>query len=311
MAKRVVVTGATGLIGQALCQELIAHGYEIVVFSRAPEAARAKVADAAAYVAWQPETTGGWAAQIDGAYGVVYLAGESIFSFGKRHTRADISAQSAARERGEQGIVAAMAAASVKPQVFVGASSVGAYGYAGFTDADFDESSPHGDDFWGRDSATLETATLAAEDLGVRTVVIRTGYVLDAGPHGGLQGQAEQFRRGFGGPVLPGRQWLPWIHLADAVGLFALALEDERARGPLNAVAPGLVRQTEFAATLGRVVGKPSWVPVPGFALRLAVGVTADIVIHGRRVIPHRAQELGYAYRFPDLEGAMRDLLSA
>ena len=144
----------------------------------------------------------------------------------------------------------------------------------------------------------------------MRTVLLRTGYVLDASPRGGLARQAAQFRRGFGGPVLPGKQWVPWIHLADEVGLIQMALSDERVRGPLNCTAPEVPRNREFAATLGRVLGKPVRMAVPGFAMRMGLGVAADILIHGRRVVPQKALDLGYQFRFPTLESALRDLLT-
>lgn len=307
--KRIVVIGATGLIGSTLCKTLQQRGYAIVVFSRNPQTAPARVPGAAEYVMWQPEETGAWAEKIDGADAVVYLAGESIYTFGKRQTRASISNETQNRRRGIGGIVRAMAEARVRPLVFVSASSVGTYGYAGFSDAELTESSPPGTDFWGQDSLSWEESALAAARLGVRTVVMRTGYILDERPKGGLAQQAAQFRRGFGGQVLPGTQWTPWIHIADVAGLFLLALENERAEGPLNGTAPGVVRNREFAETLGKVVGKPAHFPTPGFVLRLGLGIVADTIIHGRRVTPKKALDLGYHFQYPALEAAMRDLL--
>jgi len=305
--KRIVVTGATGQIGQALCRRVLARGDTLVVFSRDAQAARQTVPGAAAYVAWQPEETGPWAEHIAGAHGIVYLAGGSLYS--GRQTEASVRAETRARARGIRGLVRAMAEARVKPRVFVSASSVGAYGYAGVTDAVFTESSPAGGDFWGRESLLWEEAALDAERLGVRAVVPRTGYVLDARPGGGLMRQVAQFRRGFGGPVWPGTQWLPWIHIADAVGLFLLALDDQRVRGPLNGTAPDAVRNRDFARMLGRVVDKPARLPTPGFALRLGLGVVADTIIHGRQIVPESALTLGYQFQFPMLEAALRDLV--
>ena len=309
--KRVIVTGATGLIGSRLCSELQRRGYAVVVFSRDPETARRKVPGAMAYVAWQPLESGPWREQIDGAYGVVNLAGESIYTFGKRQTQASVRAETKNRVRGIGGLIRAMAEAQVKPQVFVSASSVGTYGYADFTDAEFTENSSPGTDFWGQDSLPWEEAALEAERLGIRTVVMRTGYVLDAQPQGGLAQQVAQFRRGFGGPVLPGTQWLPWIHVADEVGLVVLALEDARVHGPLNGTAPGVVRNQEFAQTLGQVVGKPARLPTPGVLLRMGFGVVAETIIHGRRVVPRKALDLGYQFQFATLESALRDLVGS
>jgi uncharacterized protein (TIGR01777 family) len=310
-AKRVIVTGATGLIGRALCAALQEQGYAVVVLSRHPDAARTSVPGALAYVSWQPEETGPWAEHVDGATAVVHLAGESIFTFGKRQTQSSVRAETHNRVRAIHGLVRAMAEARVRPQVFVSASSVGTYGYAGYSDAEYTEETPAGTDFWGRDSQEWESAALDAGQLGVRAVVLRTGYVLGSGQGSGLVQQAEQFRRGFGGPVRPGTQWVPWVHIADVAGLIVFALDDERVRGPLDVVAPGVVRNKAFAATLGRVVGKPSRFPVPGVLLRLGFGITADTIVHGRRVVPRKALDLGYRFRFPELEPAIRDLLTS
>lgn len=306
---RIVVTGATGLIGAALCTALLQQGAELIVLSRDPEAARAKVPGAGGYVAWQPEKSGAWSQQIEGAAGVIHLAGGPLFTFGTRHTKASVRQETQNRILAIQGLVAAIEAATVKPTVFISASSVGTYGYDGFTDEEMTENHPPGTDFWGQDSQEWEGAALAAERLGVRTILLRTGYVLDASPQGGLARQAAQFQRGFGGPVLPGKQWVPWIHLADEVGLIQWALRDEWVRGPLNCTAPEVPRNRAFAQTLGRVMGKPARMPVPGFALRLGLGVVAAILIHGRRVVPQKALDLGYQFRFPTLELALRDLL--
>jgi uncharacterized protein (TIGR01777 family) len=308
-AQRVVLTGATGLIGSALCHALRDRGGDVIVFSRHPDAARTKVPGALAYIAWQPEESGPWGTQIDGADAVVHLAGESIYTFGKRQTEATVRAETQARARAIRGLVGAMAEAHKPPSVFVCASSVGTYGYAGWTDVQFTEDSPAGSDFWGRDSQLWEAAALEDERQHVRAVVLRTGYVLDARSGSGLARQAEQFRRGFGGPVLPGSQWVPWIHIADVVGLILLAMEDSHVRGPINVVAPGVVRNREFAATLGRVVGRSARLPIPGFLLRLSVGITADTIIHGRRVVPRKALDLGYQFHFPTLEPALRNLV--
>lgn len=202
-AKRVIVTGATGLIGSSLCRELIKRGYAVVVFSRDPAAARTMVPGAVAYVAWQPEENGDWAEHLEGAYGVVNLAGGSIYTWGKRQTRESISAETQNRVRGIQGLVRAMEVVQTKPQIFVCASSVGTYGFDGFTDAEFTEASPPATDFWGRVSLPWEEAALAAEQAGIRAVVMRFGYVLALHPHSGLAQQVEQFRRGFGGSGPP------------------------------------------------------------------------------------------------------------
>lgn len=309
--KRLIVTGATGLIGSTLCQRLIERDYAVVVFSRDPAAARAKLPGASAYVPWQPKDSGTWAKYIDGAYGVVNLAGGSIYTFGKRQTRESITAETQNRVRGIQGLVRAMSQIQAKPEVFVCASSVGTYGFDGFTNAVFTESSPPGTDFWGRVSLPWEQAALQAEQSGVRAVVVRFGYVLDMHPTSGLSRQVEQFRRGFGGPVGPGKQWQPWIHVADAAGLILFALEDSGVQGPLNGTAPDIVRNREFTQTLAHVVGKPARFATPSLLLRMWLGVTVDTMLYGRRILPQKALDLGYQFQFPTLESALQNLLDA
>jgi uncharacterized protein len=307
--KRIIVTGATGLIGSSLCQELIQRGYAVVVFSRDPIAAQAKIPGAASYVAWQPEEHGPWSEHIEGAYAVVNLAGGSIYTFGKRQTRESISVETQHRIRGIHGLVRAMTEAQVKPQVFVCASSVGTYGFDGFTDTEFTEASPPATDFWGQTSLPWEEAAQSADQIGVRPVIMRFGYVLAMHPHSGLAQQVEQFRRGFGGPVSPGKQWQSWIHIADAVGLIIFALENNQVQGPLNGTAPDAMRSRDFAQTLAQAVGKPAHIATPGFLLKMWLGVTADTIIYGRRVLHKKALDLGYQFQFSTLTSALHDLL--
>lgn len=203
-----------------------------------------------------------------------------------------------------------MERASVRPSVFISASSVGAYGFRGYSDVEMTEDSPPGDDFWGQDSLAWERAALEAERLGVRVVTPRTGYVLSAQAGGGLAGQVAQFRRGYGGPVAPGKQWSPWVHIADVAGVLLLALDNPGVSGPLNVTSPGAVRNRVFAETLGSVVGKPARFPVPQIAIWFALGIAADTITHARHVVPAKALALGYQFQYPALEGALRDLVA-
>lgn len=306
--RRIILTGATGLIGKQLFAALRAREYELVVFSRSPDAARAKLPGAADYVAWSPAESGPWAAALDGAYGVIHLAGAPISQglLGVRWTSAYKQEIMGSRVLGTRGIVNAIAAAQRRPSVLVSASAIGYYGPRDATLVD--ESTPPGRDFMAEVCVAWEREAAGAEALGVRVVRLRSGIVLD--PESGALGQLLiPFRLRTGGPIMPGSQFYSWIHPADEVGLILLALEDERARGPLNATAPKPETNSDFSATLGRVIDSPSWLPVPEFSLRIALGEMADMVVKGQRVLPLRAQELGYAFQFPALEGALRDLL--
>ena len=304
--KRVVVTGATGLIGREVCATLIAKGYEVVVFSRDPQSARAKVPGAADYIAWTPSETGPWTTAIDGAHGVISLAGASIA--GQRWTPEHKRAILDTRVIGTRGLVKAMAAAQEPPKVFVSGSAIGYYGAR--DDTPLDERASAGVGFLTEVVKAWEAEALKAEPLGIRTALIRTGVVLDK-REGALPQMALPFKFFAGGPVLPGTQWVSWIHHADEVGLIVLALENDQARGPINAVAPGAQMYKDFARVLGRVMHRPSWAPVPGFAVRIVVGEAAELVTTGQRVIPKQAQELGYRFAYPTSESALSEIFGA
>ncbi|MEN9935531.1 MAG: hypothetical protein RLZZ387_2110 [Chloroflexota bacterium] len=327
--KRVIVTGATGHIGRALCAQLSERGYEVVAFSRNPESARRTLPGAAEYVAWRPEEHGPWAAALDGAYGVVHLAAASLFE--KRWSPEYKREIAESRRLGTRGLVQAMRQAQVKPRVFACVSAVGFYGPRG--DEPLDETAPPGDDFLARVCREAwEREAAPAAELGVRTALVRSGVVIGGDrstglpidlrgaslerpglvlktSEGALPLLAMPFHFFAGGPVLPGTQWISWIHIADIVGLLVKALEDERVSGPLNATAPEPSRNRDFVGAIGRVLGRPSWLPVPGAALRLMVGEMADMITTGQRVIPKKALELDYHFQFPTLEPALRDIL--
>jgi uncharacterized protein len=326
--RRVVVTGATGMIGRALCKQLIAKGYQVVAFSRDPQKARRSVPGAAEYVAWTPSETGPWASAVDGAYGVIHLAGASLF--GKRWSEAYKREIIRSREVGTRGLVNAVAQAQIKPQTFVSMSAVGYYGPHG--DEQLDESAPPGNDFLAQVCQIWEREGKRSEDLGIRTVIFRSGVVLGGDEKLSIPidfGSASLDRPGIilkteegafpllvmpfyffaGGPILPGTQWFAWIHADDTVGLLMMALEDQRVRGPLNATAPEPQTNRDFAKTIGLVMGRPAWMPVPGFAMKLLLGEMADMITTGQRVIPRKAKELGYQFKYPNAQHAIRAIV--
>lgn len=326
-SQRVIVTGATGQIGRQLCEELIANGYEVVVFSRDPESARRAVPSANDYVAWTASESGPWASAIDGAYAVINLAGANVFA--KRWSKEYKQQIRDSRVIGTRGLVNAMAAATNKPSVFINGTAIGYYGFR--DDTKLDESAHPGDDFLARVCVEWEQEAQRAEEYGIRTVNLRTGIILNRGKGGlpiMLKG-ASASRPGFvldteqgalplmmlpfhffvGGPIAPGSQWFPWVHIDDEVGLIVFALRNDEVRGPLNASSPEPQTNREFTKTLGRVLGRPSWLPVPGFALKILLGDVADMLTKGQRVIPAKAQQLGYQFQYPTSEQALRDIL--
>lgn len=302
--RRVVITGATGLIGRALCAKLHTQGYAVVVFSRNPHAARHALPDAAEYVAWDAAESGPWAQAIDGAHAVIHLAGAPLD--GHRWTTSYKRTIYTSRVSGARGLVQAIARAQQRPQVLLSGSAIGYYGSRG--DTVLDELAPPGEGFIADLCRDWEAAAQQAEPLGVRVVTLRTGIVLDR-HHGGLAKLLLPFKLFVGGPFLPGTQWWSWIHLDDMLGLLLLALEDQRASGPLNVTSPEPQRNRAFARTLGRVLGRPAIVPVPGFALKILVGEMARMVLDSQRVVPAKAQSLGYRFRYPQLEQALSTTL--
>jgi hypothetical protein len=309
MKERIVITGATGLIGRLVCAALTKHGYDLVIFSRDPAQARNTLPGATDYISWSPSEDGPWASAINDAAAVLHLAGAPISKglLGPRWTDEYKAQILNSRVLGTRGIVNAIAAASRPPAVFVCASAIGYYGYHDATP--LNEESPAGKDFVASVTVAWEREAARAADAGVRTVRLRTGLFLD--PDDGVLPQImTPFKLFSGGPVGSGEQYYSWIHPADHLNLLLNTLTDERYNGPINATAPNPVPNRVFAETLGKVLNSPSWLPVPEFSLRLALGEMADLVVKGQRVLPARARALGYEFKYPTLEAALRNLLS-
>lgn len=301
---KVIVTGATGFIGGALCRDLLAVGHAVVALTRRPDAARASLGEGIEVRAWTPGAAGPWETALAGADGVVNLAGEPLVSRAWTPRRKGVLR--ASRVESTRALVAAMERAVPRPAVLVSGSAVGYYGPHG--DETLTEESPPGDDFVAGLAREWESAAREAEALGTRVVLLRTGVVLGEGG-GALAKMTPPFRAFLGGPLGSGRQWVSWIHRDDVVGIARRALEDEGARGAVNATAPHPVMMQELARGIGRALGRPSLVPVPALALRALMGEMADVLLTGQRVFPAAAQSLGYAFRYPELSGALRDIL--
>jgi uncharacterized protein (TIGR01777 family) len=306
--QKIIVVGATGQIGSALCERILRDStYDLVIFSRTPEKARESIPGAADYVAWQPEETGAWAVKLDGAYGVVNLAGAP--AFGVRWTKQYRQMLRENRITIARGLVRAMQSATVRPHVFIQASSVGAYGYTSMQNSDFNEETPPDADSYSEESLATEKEAMSAESLGVRTVVLRAGFVLSK-KAGGFPSMSRSVSRGWGGILSPGTQWLPWIHIEDEVDIILSALTDERLRGPLNATAPQVPTQRQFMQTLGKAVGRRVWMVIPAALLRLFMGDAAAILTRGKRIVPARLLAESFQFHYPTLDRAFEDLLS-
>jgi uncharacterized protein (TIGR01777 family) len=300
---RVVVTGATGLIGTRIVNALLERGDEVTVLSRDPLRAREALGDVDAH-AWGLLDGPAPAAALSGRDGVVHLAGESI---AQRWTDATRRRIRDTRELGTRNLVEGLRDADPRPRVLVSASGVDYYGATG--DAPLTEDAPAGDGFLAAVCAAWEREAQAATELGVRVVRIRTAVVIDAGG-GALGKMLPFFRLGIGGPVAGGRQYLPWIHADDIVAVYLAALDDDRWAGPINAAAPDPPTNHDFSRALGRALHRPAIAPIPALAVRALYGDMAEIVTEGHRIVPARLQALGHELRHTDLDEALRDALS-
>jgi uncharacterized protein (TIGR01777 family) len=298
---RVAITGATGVIGRALAGALRDRGDEPVALSRS--AARAKESLGVDAYEWKaPKAEPPPLEALRGSDAVVHLLGETIAQRWTGEAKREIVDS---RILSTRNLVAGLAELpeSERPRVLVSQSATGWYGARG--EERLDEAEPAGDDFLARLTVDWEAEADRAEELGVRVVQTRTGVVLaEAG--GALDKMLPFFKLGIGGPVAGGRQYVPWIHLDDVVGALLFALDNDALRGPVNVAAPEPVPNKDLSRTLGRVLRRPAFAPVPALAVKALYGEMASIVTTGQRAVPARLQELGYEFRRPDLEQALR-----
>ena len=306
---RVVVTGATGMIGRSLVSALLARGEDVVALSRDAARGRRALDDRVEVHAWgDPLTEPPPSDALAGADAVVHLIGEQVAQRWTDEAKESIRDSRVVSTRLlVQGLMSLTA--DVRPAVLVSQSATGFYGPRG--PEPVDEGAAAGDDFLAGVVVAWEREALAAassSDGGVRVVVTRTGVVLS--PEGGaLAKMLPFFRLGIGGPVAGGRQYVPWVHLDDVVGAMAFCLGNHDATGPVNLTAPTPVTNADLSRTLGRVLKRPAFLPVPALALKALYGEMAQIVVTGQRAVPARLDELGYQFRYPELEPALRDVL--
>ena len=303
---RVLITGGTGLIGRALAGDLAKAGYEVIALSRNPSKV-SQLPQGVRVEQWDGRTAAGWGALVEGAAAIVNLAGESIGIpplpwTAERKRRIRDSRVNAGR-----AVVEAVQAAKNKPRAVIQSSAVGYYGLHG--DEIITEESAPGDDFLAQVSKEWEASTDQVEAMGVRRAIIRTGVVLSR-EGGVLQFLSLPFRFFVGGPLGSGKQWMSWVHEADEIGAIRFLIETESARGAFNLSAPQPLTNSEFSRVLARVMNRPAFFRVPGFVMKAALGELAELLLlGGQRVMPARLQAAGYAFRFPEAEAALRDLL--
>ncbi len=301
------MTGASGLVGRALCEQLVREGVTFCVLSRDPDRARPAVPGAASYHLWQPIERGRpWTDLVEEARAIVHLASPLVVP-GRWSRRGPELYDSCVM--GTRSVVSALAQASSRPEVLVCASTVAYYAYDVTGQRDSKEDDDAGTDFLSRLAAAWEAEARHAEQFGVRTVLLRTALVL--GPGGALGRMRRATRLGIGGPVPPGTQRQAWIHLEDEVGLLLVALGDRRVAGALNAVAPEAVTSFEFMDTLAATLGTTNGLSQPAWLLRSRFGPGALAVTQGRGAVPARALALGYRFRQPRLDAALELALEA
>ena len=302
---RVLISGATGFIGRALCRHLVSKGDEVWVLSRRPAQALASLEGVGRAFAWDAASYEPAAEAFEGVDAVVNLTGEPVVGL---WTKAKREAIWASRVDSTQLLVAAMSKLDKRPETLISASAIGYYGEKG--EADVNEESPPANDFLGRVAVAWEAAALRAELRGVRVVCLRTGIIL--GPGGGaLQAMLLPFKLGAGGPLGSGKQWWSWVSLDDVIRLIDFALRTSGVEGPLNVTAPRPVRQKDFATTLGRVLHRPAFLPAPAFALKLALGEFSTELLSSKKVLPRKAERLGYRFQFSDLEVCLRHIIGS
>lgn len=306
---RILITGGTGLIGAPLSQQLAASGHKVIVLSRKPD--KHALPAGVTAVAWDGRTTSGWAHLADGAGAIINLAGESIGGSGfppPRWTDARKQRILQSRLDAGQAVTAAVQAATNKPDVVVQMSGIDYYGNVP-GDTAVTETSPKGSGFLSDVTEQWEASTAVVETLGVRRVVLRTGIVLSL-EGGALPQTMLPYRFFAGGPLGNGRQWWPWVHLADVVRAIQFLVENESAGGVFNLCAPNPLPEKEFGRVLGQVMSRPSLIPAPAFALKLMLGEMAAMVLDGRRALPTRLQELGFTFQYPKAQEALLDLVN-
>jgi hypothetical protein len=297
---RVTLTGATGRIGLSIVEALRHRGDEVTVLSRDPERAAAKLPAGVEALRWDPKAGPAPTEALRARDGVIHLAGEDVAQRWSEEAKREIRES---REAGTRNLVEGLEAAGTeRPGTLVSASAAGLYGPHG--DEPIDEDAPAGDDFLAGVVAAWEREARRAEELGVRVVLMRTGVVLSPDA-GALKKMLPPFKLGVGGPVAGGRQYLPWVHLDDVVGMYLAALDDARWNGPYNLVAPNAVTNREFSKALGRALHRPAFAPVPGFALKLLYGEMSQIVLTGVNMVPRRALQHGYEFRHPHVQEAL------
>jgi uncharacterized protein len=299
---KVAITGATGFVGSRLVEKLNEQGHQIVVLTRSLDRAK-RLFSRETFANLEIKEAGNWQSAISGCDAVVNLAGEPI---AERWTTQHKQEIITSRQLTTKNLVEAIKQANPQPSVLINASAIGYYGTSETTT--FEETSAAGNDFLAEVCKIWETEAQKVKEAGVRLVILRIGIVLGNG--GALGKMLAPFKMYAGGPIGSGRQWFSWIHREDLVSLIIEAIQRQDLEGVFNATAPNPVRMNELCQTLGEVMNRPSWLPVPDFALELMLGDGAIVVLEGQQVLPKQTQAIGFQYKYPTLKPALAEIVS-
>jgi len=301
---KIAITGATGFVGRRLVERLQTEHQVLVLTRNSTKARKIFSSPNVEIVTYTPTVSGSWQQALFGCDAVVNLAGEAIGEGRWTPERKQEILNS--RQLSTQKIVEALANANPKPTVLVNASAIGYYGTS--ETAQFNENSPKGSDFLAQVCQTWEAEAEKVKAFGVRLVILRFGIVLGMG--GALGKMITPFKLFAGGPIGSGKQWFSWIHREDVCSLIIQALTNAQMEGVYNATAPNPVRMTDLCRTMGEVMNRPSWLPVPNFAIEALLGDGAIVVLEGQQVIPNRTLTTGFKFQYPDLKPALAEILN-
>lgn len=305
----IVISGGTGPIGQSLTAAYLKDGHTVALLSRSPEKYRSDFPEQVSLVQWDGRKVGDWANVLDGADVVFNLAGENLAGdsfLPDRWTEEKKQRIIKSRTDPGQALAEAIELASHKPRVLVQASGVNYYGTGG--DEILNEQSPSGNDYLASVCRQWEGATAGVEAMGVRRVVTRIGLMLNA-DSGPLPRLVLPFKLFGGGYFGDGDSYYSWIHEKDVIRALRFVADNEKAAGPFNLVSPNPTTKRDFGKAIGKALNRPSWFPVPAFAMKLSLGEVATLVLDGQRAIPQELMEAGYKFQFPRIEEALTDIL--
>ena len=302
--KKIIITGATGSIGRILAQQLIARGDEVIVFTRDPKSAAEKIPKGVGVVKWDYTKPENWIEHLNNLDAVVHLAGANLAA--KRVNDAYKKLAYESRVLSTRNLAEAIKQVEKKPEVFICANAVGYY--SNRYDEILDENCSAGNDFLANLCNDWEKEAEKIESFGVRRVSVRTGLVLMK-EEGLIKQLLLPFKLFVGGPLASGRQWFPWIHIDDIIGIYLHSIDNSNVTGAINSASPKIVQMKEFAKIIGRILNRPSILPIPKLAMTIVAGEVANYAVMSQRTSADKILNAGYKFKFEDLEVALKVLL--